>query len=426
MRVCLYEDGAVAGLEPVALTRPAFDLICGLSALGGKQRRHFAAAEVGALVRPHLAGVARLSRPGVPVNDPAWLADGPALLVNGRWLPPGGHPVAAPASPTVGLVNGEVAWVAVGADELAGLAPAALDDHIAQWRRRLPTVEAGGMLIRHLWELVERNGEQIARDYAGLRPRHAGFRPPGVAHEGPRHLLLIDPSARIDPLVMVDTTGGPVVVARDAVVTAFSRLEGPCYVGVGTHVLGAKVRAGTTLGPSCRVGGEVEASIVQGYTNKYHDGFLGHSYVGEWVNFGAGTHTSDLRLDYGPVTVTVDGRRVPTGRAKVGSFLGDHVKTGLGALLNAGTAAGPFAHLLPAAGLLPRWVPAFSRTVDGRLGEQPDLDGLLTTAGTVMGRRGIALSAAHAAAYRAVHAQTAPARRQAERDAEQRRLRKSA
>src|SRR5207248_8637716 len=134
--------------------------------------------------------------------------------------------------------------------------------------------------------------------------------------------LLIHPSARIDPMVVAATTGGPVVIGPGAVVHAFTRLEGPCAVGPGTQLFGAKVRAGTTLGPHCRVGGEVECSVVQGYSNKYHDGFLGHSHVGEWVNLAAGTITGDLRFDYRPVTVPLDGRDVPSGRVKVGSYFG--------------------------------------------------------------------------------------------------------
>src|SRR5262249_37192887 len=154
---------------------------------------------------------------------------------------------------------------------------------------------------------------------------------------GPGDQLRIDPTAHLDPMVLIDTRSGPVVIDGAAVVSAFSRLEGPCYVGPRTQVLGAKVRGGTTLGPDGRGGGGVEASILQGHSNKYHEGFLGHSYVGEWVNLGAGTHTSDLRNDYGEVSVVVNGQRVATGRTKVGSFLGDHTKTGLGTLLNTGS-----------------------------------------------------------------------------------------
>ena len=103
-----------------------------------------------------------------------------------------------------------------------------------------------------------------------------------------------DAGAAIEPFVVADTRNGPVLVDAGAVVHSFSRLEGPCYVGPESWVLGAKLRGGT-VGPRCRVGGEFEASILHANSNKYHDGFLGHSYVGEWVNLGAGTQISDLR-----------------------------------------------------------------------------------------------------------------------------------
>ena len=231
---------------------------------------------------------------------------------------------------------------------------------------------------------------------------------------------------RIEPLVVADTTGGPVVVAAGAVVTAFTRLEGPCFVGRGTHVLGAKVRAGTTLGPHCRIGGEIECSIVQGHSNKYHDGFLGHAYVGEWVNLGAGTSNSDLRNDYGEVTVTVNGRRIATGMSKVGCFLGDHTKAGLGTLLNTGTSAGVFCNLLPSGGLLPKYLPSFTSWWNAALVENADLPRQLATAATVMARRDAALTSDHAAVYHLLFEQTAAERRRALREAEQRRLRRGA
>src|SRR5262249_18804009 len=177
-----------------------------------------------------------------------------------------------------------------------------------------------------------------------------------------------------------------VIIERDAVIGAFTRLEGPCYVGPGTNVLGAKIRAGTTLGPCCRVGGEIEASILQGFSNKYHDGFLGHSYVGEWVNIGAGTQTSDLRNDYGEVILTQAGLRVATGSSKVGSFIGDHAKIGIGALLNTGTNLGAFAGVLPAGRLLPRYVPSFCNVNYGVVNESEDPEVLFATAQEVMRR----------------------------------------
>jgi UDP-N-acetylglucosamine diphosphorylase/glucosamine-1-phosphate N-acetyltransferase len=238
--------------------------------------------------------------------------------------------------------------------------------------------------------------------------------------------MLVDPTAVVDPMVVADTTKGPVVIDREAVINAFSRLEGPCYIGPATQVLGAKIRAGATLGPHCRVGGEVEASIIHGYSNKYHDGFLGHAYVGEWVNLGAGTHNSDLRNDYGPVHVTVDGQSIDTGCTKVGCFLGDHTKTGLGTLLNTGTNSGIFCNLLPSGRLLPKHVPSFCSWWNGSLRENSDLWQLLRTAAEVMRRRGQALTDSHASLYSHIFDQTAALRRRSLMAKEPLTLRRSA
>jgi UDP-N-acetylglucosamine diphosphorylase/glucosamine-1-phosphate N-acetyltransferase len=217
-----------------------------------------------------------------------------------------------------------------------------------------------------------------------------------------------------------------VVIDREAAVNAFTRLEGPCYIGPRTHVLGARIRAGTTLGPNCRIGGEVEASIVHGHSNKYHDGFLGHSYVGEWVNLGAGTSNSDLRNDYGEVTVTVAGQPVSTGLTKVGCFLGDHTKSGLGTLLNTGANAGVFCNLLPTGTLLPKHIPSFCSWWNGSLAPSANVPRLLETASEVMRRRGCTFTEVHAALYRTLFDHTAAERHQCLRETEQRRLRRSA
>ena len=406
MRLCCYEDRAVADLEPLTLTRPAFDLLCGESSLADKQACHFQASARAAVVRPHLAETTRLTAPGLAVNDFAGLDPGLVAVVNGRWLPPA--EVAADLStPCVGLVGDEPAWAVVDAAEFTARTPDGLEEQMDHWKATLPCREAGGRMFRWLWEIVAHNGAQIIADDEAADRKPEGA-PPSVlpAVIGPRKRLHVHPSARIDPFVAADLTGGPVVIGPDAVVTAFTRLEGPCVIGPRSQVHGAKVRAGTTIGPDCRIGGEVEASVIQGCSNKYHEGFLGHAYLGEWVNLGAGTQNSDLRNDYDEVSVFVNGRLVRTGQTKVGCFLGDHTKTAIGVLLNTGTSAGPFCNLLPG-GLLPRRLPAFTRCGDGRLSANDDLDSLLDTAAKVMARRGCELTAAHAALYRAVFERTA-------------------
>lgn len=426
MRVCLFEDRGVANLEPLTLTRPAFHLICGQTTLGTKQCRFFAASEVGVLIRPYLAELHGQLEPATPVNDCSWLRAGPTILVNGRWLPPPGVDVCG-ESPCVGLVGEEVAYARVGPELLADCTPFTLADCLESWKQTLPCRQAGGRIIDYLWELLEHNRQQLCLDFDQQSGSHeAGWRPSTLAVVGPAERLLLDPTARLDPMVVADTTRGPVIIDRDVTVTAFSRLEGPCYLGPGSHILGAKVRAGTTLGPYCRIGGEVEASIILGQSNKYHEGFLGHSYLGEWVNLGAGTHSSDLRNDYGEVTVTLGGRQVSTGLNKVGCFIGDHAKTGLATLLNTGTNVGIFCNLLPTGRLLPKYVPSFCSWWNGMLADKDDLSGLLHTAELVMQRRGQELTEAHVNVYRYLFERSADERYRALREADQRRLRRSA
>ncbi len=318
MRVCLFEDRGALDLEPLSLTRPVFELLCGLTSLAAKQSRFFPPGPRGVLIRPSLADLVRLSSTALPVNDLAWLRAGPTILVNGRWLPPSMPlPIAELAGPCVGLVNDEVVFAVLEPEHLADCSANTLDDCLATWKTTLPNRPVGGRLIRYLWELVQHNGEQILADWQTAGPpfeaQPADAEHPGLAIVGPREQLVLHPTAHLEPMIVADTTRGPIVIDRNAVVTAFTRLEGPCSIGPGTQVQGAKVRAGTTLGPDCRIGGEVECSIVQGHSNKYHDGFLGHAYIGEWVNLGAGTQNSDLRNDYGEITVTVNGRLVRHG-----------------------------------------------------------------------------------------------------------------
>jgi UDP-N-acetylglucosamine diphosphorylase/glucosamine-1-phosphate N-acetyltransferase len=426
MRICLFEDRAVLNLEPLVLTRPAFDLLCGQSSLGSKQCRYFAPCAMGALIRPYLANLYRQEQPATPVNDLAWLRAEPTVLVNSRWLPPPGSVRDLP-TPCVAMIGNDVAYAVVGPDQLTYCSPNTLEDCLETWKATLPHHPADGFLINYLWDLVQHNSEQLCLDFQACpvaRQMHAASGP--VAIVGSSDRLRIDPTAHLDPMIVVDTRCGPVVIDREAVVTAFSRLEGPCYIGPRSQVLGAKLRGGTTIGPNCRVGGEVEASIIHGHSNKYHDGFLGHSYLGEWVNLGAGTNNSDLRNDYGEVTVTVNGFRVPTRLNKVGCFLGDHTKSGLSTQLNTGTNAGVFCNLLPTGLLLPKYVPSFSSCWNGALTDNAEMVGVLHTAAEVMQRRGCKLTEAHAGVYRALHDMTAAERRRVVREERQRGLRRSA
>jgi UDP-N-acetylglucosamine diphosphorylase / glucose-1-phosphate thymidylyltransferase / UDP-N-acetylgalactosamine diphosphorylase / glucosamine-1-phosphate N-acetyltransferase / galactosamine-1-phosphate N-acetyltransferase len=393
MRLCLVEDGAVTALEPLSLTRPVFDLMLGSRTLGQKAARAFGvdwnSTRRGALVRSHLVGPQRASDPKNAVNDHAWLTRGPVVVVNGRWVPPADFQAPHVRRPMVGLCDGQVACAWVGPGQAMGLELHKVDDWFDEMASDLDVVDVGGEWICRPWDLVAKNADHLTRDFAtskkvGRGDRHLGH----GALVGPADRLYIHPTAQIDPYTVFDTTGGAISIEAGAIIQPFTRVEGPCSIGEKTQLFRANICGGVTIGPNCRIGGEVEQSIVHGHSNKYHEGFLGHAYVGEWVNLGAITSNSDLRNDYGEVSVPLGGYNVATQLTKVGCFLGDHTRTGLGSLMNTGTAIGVMCNILPAGLLLPKHVPSFSAVRYGRVAPGFSLDQLFATATIAMGRRG--------------------------------------
>jgi UDP-N-acetylglucosamine diphosphorylase/glucosamine-1-phosphate N-acetyltransferase len=411
MRLCLVEDHAVADLEPLTLTRPVYDLRLGAGTLGGKIARAFGIGpgpqRRGVVIRPYLAAIQSQRDPHTAVNDRDWLARGPVVVVNGRWVPPAGFEPPGGHGPWLGLCQGQPACARVGPDEAVALEPNGVSSWFDAMASRYGGEEVGGEWIGRPWDLVAMNADHVVRDFAeegkrGVSNRHLAT----AALVGPVDRLFIHESARVDPYTVFDTTNGPITVAAGAWIQPFTRIEGPCYIGRDTQLFRANIRGGVTIGPVCRIGGEVEASIVHGYSNKYHEGFLGHAYVGEWVNLGAITSNSDLRNDYGEVHVPLRGDPVPTGMAKVGCFVGDHTRTGMGSMLNTGTAIGVMCNVLPAGPLLPKHVPSFAAVLYGKVAPGFPLSQLFETARVVKGRRGQAFMAVEEQLYLDLYEQT--------------------
>ena len=220
------------------------------------------------------------------------------------------------------------------------------------------------------------------------------------------------------PQVVIDTKSGPVTIGRGAVVFPHSRLEGPCYIGPETQVTRGNIHEGCSFGPVVRVGGEVEESIIHGYSNKYHDGFLGHAYVGEWVNLGALTTNSDLKNDYSTVEMYMQDAGgkwsyIDTGDTKVGSFIGDHTKTSIGTFLNTGSHVGVMTLLMATGKVLPKFIPSFSWFVEGAVTAGFGFGKLVETAEVATARRKRALSEAYRRLLEHVHELTRPERSRA-------------
>jgi UDP-N-acetylglucosamine diphosphorylase/glucosamine-1-phosphate N-acetyltransferase len=260
--------------------------------------------------------------------------------------------------------------------------------------------------------LVLANPEQLAADFASAgRSGIEGTVEEPSAIRGSRRDIYVAPGALIHPMVVLDASQGPIYIDQEVEIHPFTRVEGPCYIGKKSILLGAKCREGNSIGPLCRVGGEVEESIIHGYSNKYHDGFLGHAYVGEWVNLGAGTSNSDLKNDYSSVSVTLDGKQpIDTGSTKVGALIGDHAKTSIGTLLNTGAYVGAMALIAATGKPLPKFIPSFAWFLEGVVTKGFGKRKLYETARTAMDRRGRHWTEADEAMWNEVFNITKPTR----------------
>jgi UDP-N-acetylglucosamine diphosphorylase / glucose-1-phosphate thymidylyltransferase / UDP-N-acetylgalactosamine diphosphorylase / glucosamine-1-phosphate N-acetyltransferase / galactosamine-1-phosphate N-acetyltransferase len=161
---------------------------------------------------------------------------------------------------------------------------------------------------------------------------------------------------------VIDASNGPVIIDDNATIEIGALLQGPCYVGVNSIInLGAKIRPNTSIGPWCKIGGEVSSSVIFGHSNKGHDGFMGNSVLAEWCNWGAATNNSNLKNDYGIVSLYsyTTGRQESTGLQFAGLFMGDHSKTAIGTSFNTGTVVGVSCNVF-GTGFPPKFVEDFS------------------------------------------------------------------
>jgi UDP-N-acetylglucosamine diphosphorylase/glucosamine-1-phosphate N-acetyltransferase len=386
MNICIFEDDGYKNLFPLTYFRPVFELRCGASLLWEKFRRKFPEGQFSFITRDYLLPTLKYHLPDMEMN-PSLNFDEDTLLINGRWLYLGEE---IELSETVRIKDGEVVSAFLKKETIAKIQTDTLDNFLSRIKSELPVHQQNVKMIQYPWNLVQFNGEAIVSDFTRLfDPGISGNFSPKAEIIGDKNFVSVCAGAEIQPFVVLDTTHAPVIIDEDAIIYPFSRIEGPAYIGKNTFIVGGKIREGTTLGPVCRVGGEVEETIIQGYTNKWHDGFLGHGYVCEWVNIGAMATNSDLKNNYSNIKVQVNGVAVDTNDWKAGAFIGDHCKLGIGTLLNTGSVLGPCTNIFGSTGLMPpKYVPSFCWGSGNDFTEY-HLDAAISTAKIVLSKRDV-------------------------------------
>jgi UDP-N-acetylglucosamine diphosphorylase/glucosamine-1-phosphate N-acetyltransferase len=246
------------------------------------------------------------------------------------------------------------------------------------------TIDVAGHVITRMWQALDHIADAIRWD-AQLVQEH-------IHHD-----------ASIHPTAVIDATGGPVLLLEHAQVGPLALITGPCVVGAHSIVRPHASLNTVVVGPTSRISGEVSHSIMQGYGNKQHDGFVGHTFIGEWCNLGAGTITSNLKNTYGHVHMTMPWLEEDTQRQFVGTLMGDHVRTAIGTRFSTGTVIGTFANVV-SDGFPPRAIGPFTWMVGGS-GAVYDIDKALAVARAAMARRMTDLGRATEAVLREVHRQ---------------------
>jgi len=364
MIVALFEDESYENLLPLTYTRPVFECRSGMLSLLERAHKTYSESKFLLFTRNYLASTLK-KRVSHPVNETDAIDD-ETLLINGSLVINEKTKQIIKkklAKNTLIMQKGKIALAHLSEDtarnhgkELCKPLTALI---LKKLMKNCKTLEASDLpLLNYPWDFVNKNAELLKEDYAALEKKESeGNIDSRVAFYGNQENVYVGKGSFIEAYVTLDARGGPIFLGNETIVHTGSRITGPTYIGNKTIIPSGLIREGCSIGPVCRVGGELEETIIQGYTNKYHTGFIGHAYIGEWVNIGAATTNSDLKNTYGNVQVMTKRKNVDTGQTKVGCFVGDHAKTSIGTQIYAGKKIGVASQVH---GFITKDVPSFT------------------------------------------------------------------
>jgi len=411
-QICIFEDDHFTQFLPLVHFRPVYSLRCGIFSLKEKILRAYPRANVAIQCRKSLSLCIKSRKPQFSVNE---IPAGECLFINGRVLADQSLIKKIPLTAEQDVVyvsNNQLIAAYVSGTNLDRIkkilsSPLSLSDF-----NGLPKIEIEIETVSYPWDLIQKNGAQIVKDFesiikkAGKRQSHIR----GKVHSGV-HLLgkkniIIENGVVIKPGTVLDAKAGPIYIGKNVKIFPQSTIIGPACILDGSSVkVGAQIYENTTIGPVCKVGGEIEGSIIHSYSNKQHDGFLGHSYLGSWVNLGAGTNSSDLKNNYSTIKVQVGSEQINTGLSFLGLIMGDHSKSAIGTKFNTGTMVGVCCNLF-GTGFPSKYTPSFSWCGEQDSFAEYDVEKAINLARLVMARRNIEMLDVEANLFREVFEST--------------------
>ena len=352
-RLYLYDDAKARQFEPFALTRPVSELRAGAEVIRLRWERAAGVKAYAFIGAPHLRDFRELDSPR-PAGEETTVPAG-SVIVNSRFV----VSLAARIDDTSAAFAADGAICAVRVRKSTDIAP--LLDGSMELKDLLPQdavpASLAGRWLNEVWDLVGILPQQLAEDIPLIGGELSGAAVENATVIG-KHSIYLETGAGIEPFVVLDASAGPILIRRGATVASFTRIVGPCYIGEDSHVVGDAIR-GCSIGNMCKVRGEMSSTVLLGHSNKGHTGFVGNSYLGRWVNIGAGTTTSNLKNTYGDVALWTPSGVRDTGLQFLGSLIGDHAKLGIGTMLTTGCVIGAGANVF-GANVTPKYVPPFA------------------------------------------------------------------
>lgn len=376
-----YDDARARQFEPFALTRPGSELRAGTSLIRKRWERATSLESAGFISSPHLAHFEEGKAPPA-VESQSEIPAG-SIVVNTRCV----IPLDLELDRFDLLMCEGVACAVRLARSLPASQFADGSIDLGAIQTSLGGRKISARWINEVWDFIATLPEQLAEDI----PRRAKSLNATVLTDATvvgKERVFIEEGAEIGPQVVLDASAGPILIRRGAAVAPFTHLVGPIAVGRESQILGDRV-ATSSIGDHCKVRGEFSNSIVLGHSNKGHAGFVGHSYLGRWVNLGAVTTTSNLKNTYGPVQLWTPSGVKSTGQQFLGTLFGDHAKTGIGTMLSTGTVIGAGANVF-GANAPPKVVPPFAWG-NAEPYDTYDVTRFLVVAERVMARRHVEL-----------------------------------
>jgi len=393
MQVVIFEDGQHRSFGPLTLLRPTFDLRCGALLL--REKLEVRRPDWPCLLAPRarLAEVVAEEHPGRGLDA---LTEEPTLFLSARVVVDDGLLNAiVDVSGEALLTSGTTPVGAIVRDGVRDGVGALVDsggDLSCLGLERTSEVQA--RVVTYPWDLVRLTPREIAYDARALETLgQSGADVHSAGHLLEPARIALGPDTCVGPGAVLDARRGEIIVGRGVEIMPNAYVEGPAAIGDGCTIRAcATIYGGVSIGPACKVGGEVAESVFHSFTNKQHGGFLGHSYLGSWVNLGAGTENSDLKNNYGTVRVELDGEVIDTGSMFVGATIGDHSKTAIQTTLSTGAVVGVFCNVM-AGGFPPKSIRSFSWGTETGFVDH-EIERALDTARRVMARRGVELTPA--------------------------------